>query len=112
MITNDQATVVAEALLADVWDSAPMERMMWRVAKTTVGGSRAELDVFIAVVMFGNGLLRVREALGKAEPFECENGPCPDCCEACAAATGGCCTVHAYDRPWGSDRHTGWPGWP
>jgi len=92
--TQEEAKLAADALLEDACISTDMITMMWRVASSRAGASRAELDTFIAAVMFGNAGLRIRESFNKLELWECENGPCPDCCVDCDNATGGYCRKH------------------
>lgn len=103
-ITTDQADTVAEALLDDAAMSHGMVTTMWRVASSLgrIGASHAELDAFIAAMMFSNALLRIRESMDMLELWECAYGPCPACCVDCDAATGGYCRKHV--PPWESDR--------
>lgn len=103
-ITSKQASLAADALLDDACISQDMVTSVWRLAAelSRSGASHAELDQLIAAFMFGNARLRIRDAFGMLEPWECDQGPCPDCCVDCANATGGYCSQHIplreYDR--------------
>ena len=71
-ITAEQADLIADAL----FDQVPMQNV-WRVVsidhRVHLGArNHTELDLFIAVTMFGNAALRIREAMGECEAWECE----------------------------------------